>query len=81
MLFRLLAFFHMIFFFPRELCLRIGTQAKDEMAMEQGLREDSCVCVCVCVCVFVHAGGLSLKQGSHMCDTSPEEAGLNPRGW
>lgn len=51
---------------------------KDEMGVKQGLREVVCVCVCVLAGV---GGGVSLKWGSHMCDTSPEEAGLNPRGW
>lgn len=38
------------------------------MGVKQGLREDG-------------GGGVCVKWGSHMCDTSPEEAGLSPRGW
>lgn len=53
-------------------------QAKEEMGVKQGLREDSCVCV------FSGEeerwGRRSVKWGSHMWDTSPEEAGLSPMG-
>lgn len=60
-------------FFSRALCLRLWTQAKDGMGVKQGLREDRGG--------GGWGGGGSVKWGSHMCDTSPEEAGLSPRGW